>query len=830
MEYISLFSSGGVGCYGFKMEGFDCIATSELIERRLNIQKINNKVKYESGYILGDITQEDIKKELFDAITFYKDKEKIQDVDVIIFTPPCQGMSVANHKKNDGTIIKNSLVVESLEIVEKIKPKFFISENVRSFMNTKCIDNNKEKKIKEAFHDWLSEDYIYEDRILNFKDYGANSSRTRTLVIGVRKDISHISPEMLFPSKENAKSLKETIGYLPSLTVMGEIDSEDIYHNFRSYREDMRNWVHNLKEGESAFDNEDISKRPHRIIDGKIVPNVKKNGSKYTRQYWNKPGPCIHTRNDILASQNTIHPSDDRVFSIRELMIMMNIPKSFKWSECSEKELNSLSLENKKKYLKKNEINIRQCIGEAVPPIIMQKIAHNIKKLISREISSDKQIKKFIEYNKLVNRNDVLNYVRKNPDNLSIYDLSRISELINTNRSKTAAYYTDISTLDIIKDHLPTIKNKIIRILEPSAGVGNFLDIIIEKYSSICDKLIIDLNDIDLKSIELIKELNKYRNIPENVEINYYNEDFLNYNFDSNYDLIIGNPPFLKLSKKTGLEKYSKKFSDNVTKNISGFFLQNALKHSDNIVLIMPKYFLNNTDFQKTRDIVKSNKISEIIDFGENGFKGVLIETIALVINTKEPINLTTAYSVTKKLININKQEVLTNNQFPSWVIYRNDFFENVAKKMNFDIFSVFRDRQITNKILKQEGDIRVIKSRNISREKLTVVNIENYDSYIDFNDLKELSVYKYLNKDDVYLCPNMTYYPRVILKPKNTVVNGSVAILENKKNIEITDNQLKFFASDTFEKFYRIARNYSTRTLNIDVNSVVFFGLIRDD
>ena len=42
MNYISLFSSAGVGCFGFKVEGFDGIATSELIERRLNVQKINN--------------------------------------------------------------------------------------------------------------------------------------------------------------------------------------------------------------------------------------------------------------------------------------------------------------------------------------------------------------------------------------------------------------------------------------------------------------------------------------------------------------------------------------------------------------------------------------------------------------------------------------------------------------------------------------------------------------------------------------------------------------------------------------------------------------------
>lgn len=40
--YISLFSSAGIGCYGFKLEGFDCIATNELIARRLEIQKFNN--------------------------------------------------------------------------------------------------------------------------------------------------------------------------------------------------------------------------------------------------------------------------------------------------------------------------------------------------------------------------------------------------------------------------------------------------------------------------------------------------------------------------------------------------------------------------------------------------------------------------------------------------------------------------------------------------------------------------------------------------------------------------------------------------------------------
>ena len=35
LTYISLFSSAGVGCYGFKKAGYKCIATNELIERRM---------------------------------------------------------------------------------------------------------------------------------------------------------------------------------------------------------------------------------------------------------------------------------------------------------------------------------------------------------------------------------------------------------------------------------------------------------------------------------------------------------------------------------------------------------------------------------------------------------------------------------------------------------------------------------------------------------------------------------------------------------------------------------------------------------------------------
>lgn len=143
LTYISLFSCAGVGCYGFKKAGFECIATNEIIERRLNVQRYNNKCRFESGYICDDITTDGTKNKIFEEINKW---EKLGNdrVDVLIATPPCQGMSVANHKKAKDEIVRNSLVVESIKLVKEINPRFFIFENVAAFMKTGCtaLDGN----------------------------------------------------------------------------------------------------------------------------------------------------------------------------------------------------------------------------------------------------------------------------------------------------------------------------------------------------------------------------------------------------------------------------------------------------------------------------------------------------------------------------------------------------------------------------------------------------------------------------------------------------------------------------------------------------------------
>ncbi len=827
LTYISLFSSAGVGCYGFKLNGFECIATNELLTKRLKIQAFNNKCKYESGYIDGDITKQEVKQKLLNELKFWQEKHKIKTPDVLIATPPCQGMSVANHKKND-EISRNSLVVESIKLTNKILPKYFVFENVRAFLNTTCTDiDGVVKPIKEAIKYNLGGNYNILCKIVNFKEYGSNSSRTRTLVIGVRKDIPNITPYDIFPKKQKAKTLRQLIGDLPSLTEMGEI-SNDIFHSYREFDQRMLPWIENLEEGQSAFENSEPERIPHRIINGEVVYNKSKNGDKYARWYWDKEGPCVHTRNDILASQNTVHPSDNRVFSIRELMRMLSIPESFEWSHIETDKLNKFTELEKKAFLKKEELNIRHCLGEAVPTGVFKNIASNIKKANKNKSLSLSQIKSLEEEFKLNETNNIVSFIKANFKNYSLDNIFLIAEHSNSERLKTSAYFTrkDIA-YSVLKDLPELKKKKKIRILEPSVGVGNFIPLLFEKYEN-KDEVILDVCDIDNNSLQILKTILSKIKVPKNFKINFKHTDFLLWNCKTKYDIVVGNPPYGKVTKnKELLDLYKFKAQNSDTNNIFSFFIEKSLRLGNYVSLIVPKSLLNAPEFNKTRDVLKSCDLEKICDYGEKAFKGVKIETVSFLCSssasTKDSVIIE---SYIKNSYKKESKNYIFADDFPYWLIYRDTSFDNVVSKMKLDIFNSFRDRQITKSITQDEGKIRVLKSRNIGNNE--VKEIDGYDCYID--EINELAVSKFYNESDVVMVPNLTYYPRASFLPKNTITDGSVALLTLKNGSRLpTEQDLEFYSTEEFENYYRVARNYGTRSLNIDNNSVFFFGLLKE-
>ena len=448
---------------------------------------------------------------------------------------------------------------------------------------------------------------------------------------------------------------------------------------------------------------------------------------------------------------------------------------------------------------------------------------------------NDTKIIQLIEKNKLNELSNLKNFIINSKNHYSLEQLSRIIELANTKRETNSAYYTNDFIIEEIIKELPDFHEKQeINIIEPSVGIGKFLPFLFKKYSYV-PKVNLFLIDIDEEVLSLLTIL--YKDIiPNNFHIQIIHQDFLIGN-KQYVDLIIGNPPFTKLTKKQ-LKSYSN--NDINCSNLAGLFLYKAIQQADYVSLILPKNLLTTKEYELLRHhIRKMNlQVQHIIDFGECGFKGVLIETINLMIKTKASVAQETQYtkiiSLPRKMTLNQKSNYIFDEKLPYWIIYRNDFFDKILDKLNFDIFDVFRDRQITNNNTQTEPSelcksIRVIKSRNINDTGEHIVNIPDYDTFIQADTLAKLSVGQYLNRDDVYLTPNMTYNPRVMQKQKGYVVNGSVAILIPKTNFLITKKQMLYFSSDEFRQFYKIARNYQTRSLNIDKNSVYWFGIEKE-
>ena len=63
----------------------------------------------------------------------------------------------------------------------------------------------------------------------------------------------------------------------------------------------------------------------------------------------------------------------------------------------------------------------------------------------------------------------------------------------------------------------------------------------------------------------------------------------------------------------------------------------------------------------------------------------------------------------------------------------------------------------------------------------------------------------------------------------KDVLVNGSIAVLIPKEPMKLTEKQMEYFSTDEYRKFYQIARNYQTRSLNVDATSVFFYGVLKE-
>ena len=123
-------------------------------------------------------------------------------VDLIMHGSPCQDFSLAGKQAggDEGSGTRSSLMYETLRIVEKLRPKYVIWENVKNMVSKKHV-HNFNKYINRM--DQLG--YISYFKVLNAKDYGIPQNRERVFTVSIRKDQWFKQGSYWFPQKQELK-------------------------------------------------------------------------------------------------------------------------------------------------------------------------------------------------------------------------------------------------------------------------------------------------------------------------------------------------------------------------------------------------------------------------------------------------------------------------------------------------------------------------------------------------------------------------------------------------------------------------------------------------
>lgn len=101
-------------------------------------------------------------------------------VDVLAGGPPCQGFSSAGRRKYDDP--RNQLFAQYLELVDLLRPRFLLIENVRGF----TVDFQRKSKVENyaaKLRQLLSDKYDVYDELLDLSKFGVPQLRTRYFLV-----------------------------------------------------------------------------------------------------------------------------------------------------------------------------------------------------------------------------------------------------------------------------------------------------------------------------------------------------------------------------------------------------------------------------------------------------------------------------------------------------------------------------------------------------------------------------------------------------------------------------------------------------------------------
>lgn len=255
------------------------------------------------------------------------------ELDIFDGSPPCQGFSTAGKRNLHDD--RNQLFREYVRLLRGLLPRVFVMENVSGMVKGKM-----KLVFAEIMRELKASGYVVSARLMNAMYFNVPQSRQRMIFIGVREDLG------VLPSHPNRLSRPVTFAEAVTGLSVDQMNS-DMDHV----------WVDEVMRKTKWIDRATSLQQGQKLVPG--VPSS-------IRAWLNRPLPTI--QKNAMSGQppyvrnSTIHPTQPRALSIREMARCQGIPDQFKFVDA----LN----------------NGMQRIGNSVPPLFMRAIAEHIRDTI----------------------------------------------------------------------------------------------------------------------------------------------------------------------------------------------------------------------------------------------------------------------------------------------------------------------------------------------------------------------------------------------------------------------------------------------------------------
>lgn len=344
---IDLFCGAGGLSYGFQTAGFNVLLGIDNDHKALETFELNH-VGAET--ICGDITQ----------VTYEKDIKPLtggKHIDVIVGGPPCQGMSLSGFRKLDDP--RNKLYLSYIRLVNEVRPEMFVIENVPGLVS--LFGGQIKDSIIEKFTDM---GYSIQYKILCASDYGVPQNRRRVVFVGTKKSSMIFEYPAVHPEKVTCKM---ALSDLPPLEKeLGEEVQDYFSEPQNNYQRLMRKNSEKVLNHIAANHSEKVKEIISMVPAGGNYKDLPEE-YQHTRNFhvaWTRfpedlPAPTIDT-----GHRHHFHYKYNRVPTVRECARIQSFPDNF------------VFLGNKTQQFRQ--------VGNAVPPLMAEAIALQVKKTLDR--------------------------------------------------------------------------------------------------------------------------------------------------------------------------------------------------------------------------------------------------------------------------------------------------------------------------------------------------------------------------------------------------------------------------------------------------------------